>query len=90
MRYLLKGTSRDFAGNVIKTATISAFLAGTTTPASIYAAYSGGIAVNTVTSDTNGDFSFYVDDGDYIATQRFKITIAKTSYTTSTTLLILL
>jgi len=84
MRYLLKGTSRDFAGNVIKTATISAFLAGTTTPASIYAAYSGGIAVNTVTSDTNGDFSFYVDDGDYIATQRFKITIAKTSYTTST------
>lgn len=84
MRYLLKGTSRDFAGNVIKTATISAFLAGTTTPASIYTAYSGGIAVNTVTSDTNGDFSFYVDDGDYIATQRFKITIAKTSYTTST------
>ena len=84
MRYLLKGTSRDFAGNVIKTATISAFLAGTTTPASIYTAYSGGIAVNTVTSDNNGDFSFYVDDGDYIATQRFKITIAKTSYTTST------
>ena len=84
MRYLLKGTSRDFAGNVIKTATISAFLAGTTTPASIYTAYSGGIAVNTVTSDNNGDFSFYVDDGDYIATQRFKITIAKTGYTTST------
>ena len=83
-RYLLKGTARDGNGKIIASATISVYLAGTTTAASVYEAYSGGTAVNSVTSSSDGTFSFYVDDTDYTGLQRFKCVIGKTGYTSIT------
>jgi hypothetical protein len=50
----------------------------------VYAASTGGTAVNSVLSDTNGYFSFYVDEADYAITQRFKILSVKTGYDTIT------
>ena len=55
------------------------------TAANVYAASTGGSQVSTVTSDsTNGSFSFYVDEGDYLSTQKFKVTVSKTDYTSFT------
>ena len=82
MRYVYQGTSTDQNGAVIKSCTVSVYLAGTTTAASVYTASSGGTAVNSVTSDsTNGSFSFWVDTGDYATSQLFKITLSKTDFT---------
>jgi hypothetical protein len=84
MRYLFEGTARDGWGNIIPGAQISVYLAGTTTAASVYNAYAGGVVVNYVTSSSDGSFLFYVDDGDYAGTQKFKIQIAKSGYTPQT------
>lgn len=83
-RYIKQGVARDGAGNVIADATISVYEAATTTVASIYTASSGGTAVNSVDSDTDGSFYFYVDDSDYDRTQKFKIVLSKTGYTSQT------
>ena len=82
-RFILEGTWRDGKGNPIKSGTVYVYLAGTTTAASVYAASTGGSAVNSVTTDaTTGGFSFYVDNGDYANTQKFKITFSKTNFQT--------
>lgn len=83
-RYIYQDTARDGAGNVVASATVSVYLNGTTTAASVYTASSGGTAVNNVTSSSDGSFYFYADTSDYSATQKFKITIAKSGYTTKT------
>jgi len=83
-RFIKQGVARDGAGNVIAGATISVYEAGTTTVANIYATASGGTAVNSVESGTDGSFSFYVDDGDYARTQKFKIVLSKSNYTSQT------
>ena len=80
-RYIYQGTYKDQMGKVVTSGTISVFEAGGSTPASIYTASAGGSAVNSVTSDSStGKFSFYVDEGDYATTQKFKITLSKTDY----------
>lgn len=84
-RYIYEAHTKDGAGKIIPSATVSVYLAGTTTVASVYSAYSGGTAVNSVTSGTDGKFTFYVDDTDYTASsQKFKIVISKTGYTSQT------
>jgi hypothetical protein len=52
------------------------YLAGTTTAADVYTASAGGTAVASVTTDTHGNFAFWVDDGDYGSSQLFKITLS--------------
>jgi len=84
MRFILKGTARDGHGQIISSATVSVYLAGTTTVASVYAASAGGTAVNSVTSGTDGSFTLYVDDSDYYQSQKFKVTVSKTGYTSKT------
>jgi len=79
-RYIYQGTTEDQNGVIIPSATVFVFEAGGSTPANIYTASSGGAAVNSVTSDSNGFFSFYVDDTDYSSNQLFKITISKTGF----------
>ena len=80
-RYPFHGTYKDGEGKIVPSGTISVYLAGTSTAASIYVASAGGSAVNSVTSNaTTGAFIFYIDDGDYGGTQRFKITLSKTNY----------
>lgn len=84
-RHFVGGTARDTTTGMVRAnTTIAVYLAGTTTPASIYAAPTGGTAVNSVLTDTNGYFSFYVDEADYALTQRFKILSVKTGYDTIT------
>ncbi len=81
-RFKFQGVTVDQAGNLILSATVSAFLTGVSTVASIYTASSGGSAVNSVTSSsTNGLFEFWVDTDDYTIDQRFKIIISKTDFT---------
>ena len=84
MRYKYQGVAKDGNGRVIQSATVSVYKAGGTTVASVYTAESGGSAVNFVTSDTSGYFYFWVDETDYLNTQRFKIVISKTSFMSKT------
>jgi hypothetical protein len=79
-RYKKQGVFTDGQGAVIPSATINVYLAGTTTAASIYTASSGGAAVNSVTSGSDGKFEFWVDDTDYDNEQLFKIELSKTGY----------
>lgn len=77
-RFAYRGTTRNQEGAVVFSATISVYLAGTTTPASIYTSSSGGTAVNSITSSsTDGTFVFYVDSADYDSYQHFDITASK-------------
>jgi len=85
MRYAYSGTMQDGSGNRIADGTVSVYLADTTTAASIYTAKSGGTAVNSVTTGTNGAYTFYVDTDDYnLDTQLFDITLTKTNYSSVT------
>lgn len=83
------GTTKDANGRVLDNVTISVFLTGTTTPAKIYAASSGGTAVYSIVSDDYGSFVFYVDTADYTYPQAFDIVYSKTVnnvvYNTTTT-----
>lgn len=84
-RHYVSGTTRETTtGQVRGGATVTVYLAGGVVPASVYAASTGGVAVNFVLSDANGVFVFYVDEADYALTQRFKIVSSKTGYTSST------
>ncbi len=88
-RYPHQGTTKDGSGKVICSATVAVFLASTSTPASIYTASAGGVAVNSVTSgaDTSsapGYFIFWVDRSDYAADQEFDITISKSGFNSQT------
>lgn len=80
-RYRYGSVLRDGNGCILASATVSVYLAGTTTAASIYTASSGGTAVNSVTTDTDGSFEFYVDESDYGYGQLFKLTGSLTGYT---------
>jgi len=80
-RHIFQGTYQDGAGRVVQEGTISIYLAGTTTPADVYAASAGGIAVNSVESDEDtGHFKFFVDNADYSNEQHFKIVLSKTAF----------
>jgi hypothetical protein len=80
-RCYYKGITRSGSGSVIFEATISVYLSGTTTPASIYTSSSGGVAVNSViSSSTDASFEFWIDRSDYSVSQQFKIIISKTGY----------
>jgi len=83
-RFIYEAHTKDGAGKIIPSATVAVYLAGTTTVASIYSAYSGGTAVNSVTSGTDGKFTFYVDDTVYASSQQFKIVMSKSGYTSQT------
>jgi hypothetical protein len=84
-RYIVEGTFVDQLGNAVLSGTVSVVLAGTGTAASIYAASSGGTAVNSVTSSsTTGKFTFYVDPADYALNQEFDVIMSKTGYTSQT------
>lgn len=81
-RHIYQGVTRDGNGVVIASATISVYLAGTTTAATIYAAETGGSAITTgqTTSGTNGAYSFYVDDTVYAYTQLFDVVPSKANF----------
>ena len=59
------GVILDTAGNVVNSASVTVYLTGTTTKATLYSNEGVTQITNPVTSDTNGRFSFYVADGKY-------------------------
>ena len=84
-RYVYRGKFVDKFGHIVTSGTVSVFLATSATPASIYAAVSGGVAVNSVTgSATDSTWTFYVDDTDYAVTQKFDVVLSKTGYVSQT------
>ncbi len=83
-RFKHQATWTDGNGVVVDEGTCSVYLAGTTTAASVYAAESGGTAVNTVESDETGLFTFWVDDSDYSMGQTFKYVLSKSAFSPQT------
>jgi len=85
-RYAYQDVTRDNNGTRIPSATVTITDADTTTASTIYAAKSGGSAISggAVTSDSNGRFIFYVDDGDYVSGDQFDIAVSKTGYVAQT------
>lgn len=78
------GIARSTGGAVLASATVTIYLAGTTTPASVYEASSGGASVASVTTDTYGRWTFYADVADYPFTQQYKVVATKDGYDTIT------
>jgi hypothetical protein len=78
------GIARSTGGAVLGSATVTIYLAGTTTPADVYEASSGGTSVNEVTTDSNGRWTFYADTTDYAFTQEYKVVVTKDGYSTIT------
>ena len=83
-RFKYQSYAQDGNGSIIISATVKVYLTGTSTAADVYTASSGGTAVNQVTSDSNGKFYFWVDDGDYTGEQFFRVVISKTSFSPTT------
>jgi hypothetical protein len=84
MRYIEQGIARDGSGRTVAGATVSVFLAGTSTPASIYTASTGGTAINSVTTGADGSFLFYVDDADYESGQLFDEVLSASRFASKT------
>jgi len=72
-RYQYRSALRDGSGNSLTSVTISIYEAGGSTPADVYEAATGGSAVNSVDTDSNGEFLFWVDTADYDVDQLFKL-----------------
>lgn len=83
-RYIFQGTFRDGQGNIIPDGTVTVYDAGTTTLSTIYTADSGGTAVTSIISDSNGFFYFYIDSSDYGTNTKFDIVLSKDGYTSKT------
>ena len=78
------GIARSTGGAVLGSATVTIYLAGTTTPANVYEASTGGASVTSVTTDSNGRWTFYADVADYAFTQEYKVVVTKDGYSTIT------
>lgn len=87
MRFHKYDYIRDQLGNAVGSASVNVYLAGGETAATIYTAQSGGSSVSDapqLTTDDDGFFEFWVDDGDYDHDQKFKLEITKSGFTTVT------
>ncbi len=83
-RYKYQGVAKDGMGRVIQEPAIAVYLAGTTTAASIYETETSVTAYNSGWADEYGYFDFWVDTGDYVSTQQFKVVISETGFASST------
>jgi len=73
MRYKYQTIVRDGNGIVLSGATVSFYLAGTTTVANVYASATSTVAINSITSGSNGSFTIYFDALEYGTEQTYKI-----------------
>lgn len=82
-RFIHQGTWTDGNGVVVKEGTVTVYLAGGSTLATIYETETATSAAtgSVVESDEHGHFEFWVDATDYGLGQRFKYTLSKTAYT---------
>jgi len=85
MRYSLWGIFQDEFGTVVASASIAVYDIRTTTLATIYSSWSGGLAVTSSTVFTNsfGVWRCYMDDNDYpMPGSQWDIVGKKTGYNT--------
>lgn len=64
---------RNSNGAIVVGAVITVFLAGTTTPVTIYNAQNAAVPVASVTTDINGKYLIFVDIAEYPMTTAFKL-----------------
>jgi hypothetical protein len=86
MKYKYYLVIQDSQGNVISGANVSVYLAGTTTPATVYGSNTASTGTNTapqVTSSANGAVAFWLDSNDYTSEQLFDISITSGSLNAS-------
>ena len=84
-RFIEQGTWTDGGGVVVNEGTVTVYLAGGGTLATIYATETGSASSDsTVKSDVWGHFKFWVDTDDYDNTQKFKYVLSKTSFSPKT------
>lgn len=69
------GLSQDTAGNIIPSVSVTVNLSGTGTLATIYASNAYAALANPFTSDTDGTYEFYAQNG------RYDIVLAKAGFT---------
>lgn len=76
----------DGNGRVIRNGTVTVFLAGTTTLATVYSTEVTGtpIAGSAITTSINGGFHFWVDSGSYTSSQKFDLVLTKSKYVSMT------
>jgi hypothetical protein len=91
-RHIYQGTFKDGNGRVVGSSTtsnstagtINVYLANGTTAATVYAAETGGSSVGSVSTDAYGYFEFWVDDSEYVPSQRFKIVLSHANFESKT------
>jgi hypothetical protein len=75
-RYAFQGVLTDASGNVVATATLKVYDVGTSNYATIYAAKTGGAAIDQdaspIQTDGDGLWKFFVSDTDYPFLSEFK------------------
>jgi len=79
-RHKFWGFAVDYMGNVVPKASVSIYLAGTTTPAKVYPSRDASTPVTEppqVQCDESGYFEFWIDDSDYSPDQLFDVVIEK-------------
>jgi len=84
-RYVYQGVFKDLSGNAVSGGRVKPYLADTLTEAKFYQAETGSTsATNYVESDSNGQWSFFIDSADYSVAQEFKVILQKTGYQSTT------
>tara|TARA_Y100000310_G_scaffold236502_1_gene239683 strand:+ start:3743 stop:4960 length:1218 start_codon:yes stop_codon:yes gene_type:complete len=84
-RFAFESTLTDQQGHVVSGGTATVSLTGTSTAATIYEASTGAAKSNSIlTSGSDGTYKFFIDDGDYAGTQKFRIVLSATGFTTRT------
>ena len=73
-RFKFSGDWKDGQGRVVPQGAITVYLAGTLTTATAYVSETGAVLTNSqTTTDDSGVFFFWIDDGDFASTQKFRI-----------------
>lgn len=82
-RFGFTGRTRDTYGNIKGNVDVSIYNAGTSTPSSVFTSISGGTVITTApqtTSDSDGLFTFYVDNTVTSQDTLFDISIEDATY----------
>lgn len=85
-RYAYQSHYVDGNGTIIPSGTVTVYLTGTSTLATIYETATGSAASGSqvTSSATDGSFKFFVDTKDYDSDQEFRIVLSKTNFQTTT------
>lgn len=80
MRFKYQTILRDENGIVLPSATVSFYLAGTTTAANVYASATSTVALNSTTTGSDGSFTVYFDAFEYGSEQTYKLVYSLDNY----------